>query len=107
MTRSTSKAETAKSKISYPSESLASMWPMSGAGLSAPTAIEGFRKVSELQMEVARFATECARKNAGTLAAFAACRTPMDFLDVWRRAAIDAVSDYADETARILDRAEK
>lgn len=109
MARATSKSESARqSEKVFPSvETFASVWPMTGAGISAPTVVDSFRKMSELQMDVARFAAETARKNASTLAAFATCRSPMDFLETWRRSALEVVTDYADEAARILDRAQK
>ena len=54
-------------------------------------------------MDIARFAADQARKNVSTMAAFATCRSPMDFLEIWRKAATDAVADYADEAARFLN----
>ena len=71
---------------------------------STAAAIAGIRQFGELQREGIRFATECARKNAGMLASFAACRTPVEFLELWRRTAIDAVTDYVDEAERLLVR---
>ncbi|MFN3312012.1 MAG: hypothetical protein ACK46Q_00915 [Hyphomonas sp.] len=105
MTRTASKAESAKPspKAFAAAEPFAAMWPVPSTGLGVPTAVEGIKRMSELQMEVAQFAAERARKNVSTMAALAACRTPADFLDVWRRAAVEAVSDYAEETASLLE----
>ena len=109
MTHTKAKAESAQSSYNAASalESLESVWPMAVTGMSVPTAIESIRRLSEFQMEVARFTAERARKSAGTLAAFTTCRAPGDFLGVWRKAAIDTVTDYADETARIFERSQK
>ncbi|MGA1342983.1 MAG: hypothetical protein ACO33A_08050 [Hyphomonas sp.] len=74
-------------------------------GLTPPTAIDSLRRISEVQMSIARFAAERVRKDTSTMAALVTCRSPVDLLEVWRKAAIDAVTDYADEAARILDRA--
>jgi len=108
MPRASAKAETAKAapKAYSPADPFASVWPMAGAGLSPPTTIESFRRMSEVQMDFARFAAERVRKDAITLAAFATCRSPTDFLEIWRKAATDAVTDYADEAARFLERAQ-
>lgn len=105
MTRASSKAEAmeASPKVSADGETLASVWPIPGAALNPPTAIDAVRRVSELQMGVSQFAAERTRKDAATLAAFLTCRTPLDFVEVWRTAAMEAVSDYAEETARILE----
>lgn len=107
MTRTTPKDAHAKAvpKAFPEMPPFASTWPLAGSDASAPAAVENFRKVSEFQMEIARFATVSARKNASTLAALATCRTPLDVLETWRKASIDAVTDYADEAARMLDRA--
>lgn len=106
MTRSPSKAENARAalKTYADAEAFAALWPMHGQGLDMPAAVEGIRRMSEIQMEVAQFAAERARKNVSTMAALAACRTPADFLDVWRMAAVEAMSDYAEETASLLER---
>jgi hypothetical protein len=105
MPRSPSKAENARAaaKTYSDAEPFPALWPTPSGGLGIPTAVEGIKRVSELQMEVAQFAAERARKNVSTMAALAACRTPADFLDVWRRAAVEAVSDYAEETASLLE----
>lgn len=105
MTRTSSKAEAMRvsPKASADDDTLASVWPIPGAALTPPTAIDAIRRVSELQMGVSQFAAERTRKNAATLAAFVTCRTPLDFIEVWRTAAMEAVSDYAEETARILE----
>lgn len=107
MPRASAKAETAKAspKAVSPAEPFASVWPMASAGISPPTAIESIRRMSEVQMDLARFAAERMRKDVSTLAAFATCRSPTDFLEIWRKAATDTVTDYADEAARFLERA--
>jgi len=105
MTRTKSKAEAVKSPphLSSEGDTLASLWTVPGANLSPPTVIDTVRRMSELQMGMSQFAAERTRKNAATLAAIATCRTPLDFLELWRTAAAEAVSDYAEETARILE----
>lgn len=105
MPRTTSKAESAKPapRAFAAAEPFTAMWPLPNASLAAPTAVEGIKRISELQMEVAQFAAERVRKNVSTMAALAACRSPADFMDVWRRAAVEAVSDYAEETASLLE----
>ena len=104
MTRTRAKAEAAAAspKTVFPLETLSPPWPTSGA-----SAIEGIRRMSELQIEVARFAADCARKNAATMAAFATCRSPTDFMELWRKAATDAVTDFVDEAERLLERAQE
>jgi len=82
-------------------------WPMASSGASPPAALESFRRMSEIQMEMTRFWVDRARKNAGALSAFVTCRSPKDFLEIWRNAAIEAVTDYADEAARLLDHTQK
>lgn len=109
MPRRASSAETANTppRAVSPAEPFASVWPMPGVGIPSPGAIDSVRRMSEVQMDIARFAAERVRKDASTWAAFAACRSPMDFIEIWRDAAADAVKDYADEAARILERAQK
>lgn len=108
MPRASAKAETAKAapKAFAPADSFTSVWPMASAGLSPPSTIESFRRMSEVQMDIARFAAERVRKDISTMAAFVTCRSPMDFLEIWRKAAADAVTDYSDEATRILERAQ-
>jgi hypothetical protein len=108
MPRASAKAENAKAapKAFSPADPFAFAWPTASAGITPPTAIDSIRRMSEVQMDIARFAAERARKNASTMAAFATCRSPMDFLEIWRKAATDAVTDYADEAARFLERAQ-
>lgn len=107
MPRASASAEKTKAapKAFSASDPFTSARPMTSAGIPPPAAIESFRRLSELQMDLARFTTERARKTASVLAAFVTCRSPTDFLEIWREAAIEAVTDYADEAARILDRA--
>lgn len=108
MPRASAKAENAKAapKAVSPADPFTFAWPTASAGIPAPTAIDSMRRMSEVQMDIARFAAERARKNGSTMAAFATCRSPMDFLEIWRKAATDAVADYADEAARFLERAQ-
>ncbi len=105
MTRIASRAESARPspRTDAAGEAAAAIWPAAGSGLGVPMSVEGIRRMSELQMEVAQFAAERARKNVSTMAALAACRTPADLLEVWRRAAVEAVSDYAEEAASLLE----
>ena len=107
MPRVSATAENAKasSNAFSPAGPFDSAWPIASSGISPPTAIESIRRISEVQMDIARFAAERVRKDASTMAAFATCRSPMDFLEIWRKAATDAVTDYADEAARFLERA--
>lgn len=108
MPRASAKAENSKTapKAFSPADPFASVWPMASVGITPPTAIESIRRMSEVQMDIARFAAERVRKDASAIAAFATCRSPMDFLEIWRTAATDAVTDYADEAARFLERAQ-
>lgn len=107
MPRTSARAEHAKAAPARfsPADPFASLWPMTHSGLAPPAAIDSLRRMSEVQMGIARFAAERVRKDASTMAALVTCRSPVDLLEVWRKAAIDAVTDYADEAARILDRA--
>lgn len=113
MPRAASKAENAKASAKAHSAAetfthpFLSAWPVPATSSAAPSAVDSIRRMSELQMEIARFAAQCVRKNATTFAAFATCRSPIDFLEIWRRAATEAVTDYADEAERILERAQK
>ncbi|MFN7054062.1 hypothetical protein [Hyphomonas sp.] len=106
MTRTKTQAEAAKAPetLFSAAPSLPEYWQTAQSALNPATAIENIRHLSEAQMAMAQFAAERARKNMGTLAAFATCRTPADFITIWRMAAMEAVSDYAEETARLLDR---
>ncbi|MFN3607595.1 MAG: hypothetical protein ACK4Y9_00895 [Hyphomonas sp.] len=105
MTRTRSKAEAVKAppKLASENDTLAALWPIPGANLAPPTVIDTVQRMSELQVGMSQFAAERTRKTAATLAAFATCRTPLEFLELWRTAAAETVSDYAEETARILE----
>lgn len=113
MPRTASKAENAKASAkAYSAAETFSHpflpgWPMPATSSAAPTTVDSIRRMSELQMEIAQFSAQCARKSAATFAAFATCRSPIDFLEIWRRAAMEAVTDYADQAERILERAQK
>jgi hypothetical protein len=106
MPRTKTRAEAAKAPetLFSAAPSFPDYWPAAQSALSPAATIENIRHLSEAQMAMAQFAAQRARKNMGTLAAFSACRTPADFIDTWRLAAMEAVSDYAEETGRLLDR---
>ncbi len=108
MPRPSAKAENARAapKTVSLAETFASMWPMEAAGMTSSAAIDNLRRMSEVQIEIARFAAERVRKNTGTLAAMATCRSPMEFLHLWSQATTDAMTDYAEELARILERSQ-
>ncbi len=50
-----------------------------------------------------RFLTRRAWRNAEALASLASCTNPLEALDVWREAALDAIEDYAEEAGRMLE----
>jgi len=52
--------------------------------------------------ELARFYSTRMKKDMSVMSAFASCRTPQDFTEVWSNAASDAVHDYAEEFDRVL-----
>ena len=52
--------------------------------------------------ELARFYSTRMKKDMSLMSAFASCRTPQDFTEVWCNAASSAIHDYADEFDRIL-----
>lgn len=85
------------------------LWPMAGfamtngQGLPPSPALDGLRRFSEFNLEMARFMAERTRKNMGTMAAFAACRSPQEMMTVWRDATLEAVEDYMTETGRLID----
>lgn len=107
MPRASTKAENANAApgIFSKADPFASLWPVTHTGLPPPNAVDSLRRMSEVQISIARFTAARIRKDASTMAAVVTCRSPMDLVEVWRKAAIDAVTDYADEAARILDRA--
>lgn len=109
MPRTSAKAESAEAtpQAFLAVDPFTSAGQMAGAGISPASAIESICRMSELQMDIARYAAACARKNVSTMAALATCRSPADFLELWRKAATDAVTDYVDEAARFLERAQK
>lgn len=104
MTRAKAQAETAgpTQNIFAAAQPYAALWPLQGAALNTPATIDGIRRMSEVQMELAQFAAERARKNVSTMMALATCRSPAEFLEVWRKAALETVSDYTGEIANIL-----
>lgn len=109
MPRTRARAEAASSSAKNVSdvEPFASLWPMAEPGKGSLGAMESVHRMSEIQMDIARFAAERARMNVSTFAALATCRSPNDLVGIWRKAATDAVAAYADEAVRLLDRAEK
>lgn len=112
MTRTTTSNEAAKAstrRTRRPQEENAMLWPMAGfamtngQGLPPSPALDGLRRFSEFNLEMARFMAERTRKNMGTMAAFAACRSPQEMMTVWRDATLEAVEDYMTETGRLID----
>lgn len=54
-------------------------------------------------LDISRFLARRAWKNAEALAALATCSSPLEALDVWREAALNAIDDYTEEAGRILE----
>lgn len=52
--------------------------------------------------EMARFYTRRLKKDMETMSAFAACRTPEQFNEVWYKAASETVHDYAEEFDKVM-----
>ncbi len=78
-------------------------WPVPHLALVGPGAIDGIHRLSEMQMNLARFAAESAQRNVRLLAALASCRSPAEYVEAWKTAATEAIAAYADEAARIVD----
>lgn len=98
-----SKSTGSNARIPPVTDSAAPGWPMLGLSLLNPGAIDGIHRMSELQMSLTRFAAECAQRNVTLFAALASCRSPVEYLETWRRASTEAISAYADEAARIVE----
>lgn len=105
--RASAEAAPASAKTISAAGPFASLWPMAEPGKGSLGAMESLHRMSEIQMDIARFAAERARMNVSTFAALATCHSPKDLVDIWRKAAADAVAAYADEAVYLLDRTQK
>lgn len=77
--------------------------PASGLSLMNPAVIDSLHRLSEVQMNLTRFASDCAQRSVRLSAALASCRSPAECVEVWRKAATEAIAAYADEAARIVE----
>ena len=108
----TSQAQSRTKKKSKPSEAngagAANGAPLNmfGSDAGATNLLRGGTQAMEHwvagSQELARFYSTRMKKGMSAMSAFASCRTPQDFTEVWSNAASDAVHDYAEEFDRVL-----
>jgi hypothetical protein len=106
MTKDNGKAATKKPKAAETDE-LDEMFPnMFGLNGNAMNLMRGGSLAMErwvaTSQELSRFYTKRLKKDVELANAFASCRTPEDFAEVWSSAASTMVHDYADEFDRMM-----
>jgi len=70
--------------------------------MMAKTYSSMFATIASAQVEIFRFLSDRFRKDAELMTQFAACWTPGDFQQLQSRLGTDAMTDYVDETQRLL-----